>query len=40
MRRRLIALILAALIVVGVSGCHVRVTAHAGPAPHVMPTGR
>ncbi len=33
MRRRLIAaLIVAALIVVSVSGCHLRVTVHAGPA--------
>jgi hypothetical protein len=41
MRRRLIAaLILAALIVVCVSGCHFRVTAHAGPALHVSAVGR
>jgi hypothetical protein len=34
MRRRLIAaFILAALIVVSVSGCHFRVTVHASPPP-------
>jgi hypothetical protein len=41
MRRRLTAaLILAALIVVCVSGCHLRVTAHAGPALHGSAAGR
>jgi len=41
MRRRLIAaLVLAALIVVSVSGCHLRVTAHAGPAVQTLSTGR
>jgi hypothetical protein len=35
MRRKLTAaLILAALIGVCVSGCHVRVTVHADPVPH------
>lgn len=37
MRRRLIAaLILAALIAVSVSGCHLRVTAHAGPISNIL----
>ena len=41
MRRRLIAaLILAALIVVCVSGCHVRVTVHTGPARFGSAAGR
>jgi hypothetical protein len=41
MRRGLIAaLILTALIVVSVAGCHLHVTAHAGPAPHGLVTGR
>jgi hypothetical protein len=39
-RRRIAALILAVLIVVGVSGCHFRVTVHAGPAPQASPAGR
>ena len=38
MRRRLIAaLTVAALIIVFVSGCHLRVTAHAGPAVQTLP---
>ena len=38
MRRRLIAaLIVVALIVVFVSGCHLRVTVHAGPAVQTLP---
>ncbi len=38
MRRRLIAaLIVAALIVVFVSGCHLRVTEHVGPAVQTLP---
>jgi hypothetical protein len=41
MRRRLIAaLILAALTVVCVSGCHVRVIVHAVPAPRGSTAGR
>jgi hypothetical protein len=41
MRRRLVpALILAALIVVCVSGCHFHVTVHAGPVPHSLEAGR
>lgn len=41
MRRRLTAaLILAALIVVCISGCHFRVTVHAGPALHGSAAGR
>jgi hypothetical protein len=40
MRRLIAALILAALIIVSVSGCHLHVTAHAGPAPQASPTGR
>jgi hypothetical protein len=41
MRRRLIAaFILAALMVVSVSGCHFRVTVHAGPVLCGLPTGR
>ena len=37
MRRRLIAALLAALIVVYVCGCHVHVTVHAGPPLHGPP---
>jgi hypothetical protein len=41
MRRKLTAaLILAALTVVCVSGCHVRVTVHAGPARLGSAAGR
>jgi hypothetical protein len=40
MRRLIAALILAALIIVSVSGCHLHVTAHVGPAPQASPTGR
>ena len=41
MKRRLTAaLILAALIVVTVSGCHLHVTVHAGPALHGSAAGR
>jgi hypothetical protein len=41
MRRRLtVALILAALIIVSVSGCHFRVTVHAGPALRALPAQR
>ena len=36
MRRLIAALILAALIIVSVSGCHV----HIGPAPQASSTGR
>jgi hypothetical protein len=40
MRRRLIAaLILAILVVGGVSGCHFHVTVHSGPAPRILPAG-
>ncbi len=41
MKQRLIAaLILAALIVVSVSGCHVHVTVHADPTLHGSAAGR
>ncbi len=41
MRRRLIAaLLLTALIVAGVCGCHFHATVHAGPAPHGVAAGR
>jgi hypothetical protein len=40
MKRRLIALILAAMIAIGLSGCHLHVTVHAGPALHGVPAGR
>ncbi len=41
MRRRLIiALFLAALIMLCVSGCHFRVTVHASPAMHSLRAGR
>jgi outer membrane lipopolysaccharide assembly protein LptE/RlpB len=41
MRRRLtVALILAALIIVSVSGCHFRVTVHADPALQASSTQR
>lgn len=34
MRRLIVALLLAALLVVSVSGCHFRLTVRAGPALH------
>jgi hypothetical protein len=41
MRRRFItALILTALIVAGVSGCHFHAIVHAGPAWHGVAAGR
>jgi hypothetical protein len=39
-RRRIAALILAALIVVSISGCHYRVTVHAAPTLHGSAAGR
>ena len=38
-RKRTAALILAALIVVCVSGCHFHVTVHAGPVQRVLAWG-
>jgi len=39
-RRRTAALIVTALIVVCVAGCHFRATVHADPAPHGSTAGR
>lgn len=40
MRRRLTAAVIAALIALCLSGCHVHVTVHADPALHSVPAGR
>jgi hypothetical protein len=40
MRRGLIAALILAGLIVCVSGCHVRVTVHAGPSLHGSLTGR
>ncbi len=40
MRRRLTAALILAALIVCVSGCHFRVTVHAGPALHSSAAGR